>query len=294
MIRLGHIEYSNCIPVHAALLDAAPAGVEIVHGVPSRLNADLAAGRVDVAPCSSIEYARNAERYRLLPGLAIASEGAVGSILFESTHPLAALDGREVAVPTASATSVVLLRILLERRYGVTPRLRWYTQEAGADPVAAGAAAALWIGDPALRRVFPAGRPVHDLGTLWTDWTGLPFVFALWQTSVPRARDAELAALQAALFASRRQFEQHAASYAARYAGGFGLAADRLLAYWRSLRYTLDAPAVAGLMRFYAEAALLGEAPPIDRLVWVGGNDGAPPAGAGAAAPPYARDAPGA
>ena len=30
MIRLGHIEYSNCIPVHAQLLEHAAADIEIV------------------------------------------------------------------------------------------------------------------------------------------------------------------------------------------------------------------------------------------------------------------------
>jgi hypothetical protein len=35
MIRLGHIEYSNCIPVHALLLEP-PAGRRLVRDVPSR------------------------------------------------------------------------------------------------------------------------------------------------------------------------------------------------------------------------------------------------------------------
>src|SRR5688500_3636940 len=112
MIKLGHIEYSNCFPVHALLLTRMPAGsaVELVGGTPAELNEALAAGTIDVAPCSSIEYARHAERYRLLPDFVIGSDGPVGSILFECSRPIAELNDATIKVPTASATSVVLLK----------------------------------------------------------------------------------------------------------------------------------------------------------------------------------------
>ena len=129
MIRLGHIEYSNCFPVHALLLEAAQPGIEIVSGIPSALNRALAAREIDVAPSSSIEYARSSGRYRLLREFVIGSDGAVGSILFETTEAIADLDDRVVAVPTASATSVVLLKILLQQRHGIMPRYQWFQQE---------------------------------------------------------------------------------------------------------------------------------------------------------------------
>lgn len=265
MIRLGHIDYSNCLPVHGPLLDAGT-GIEIVRGVPAQLNAALAAGRVDVAPCSSIEYARHADRYRILPGLAIGSLGAVGSILLESSLPLEALDGRTIAVPTASATSIVLLRALLELRLGIVPRLVSFEQERAADPVAAGAAAALRIGDPALRRSVPPGHCVHDLGQLWTDWTGLPFAFAVWQTCLDERRDAELVALHGMLHDARARFAAADASFAERHAAAFGLSAGTLLRYWRSLGYDLDAAMQAGLLHFFSVAAQLGEAPATTEL----------------------------
>src|SRR5690606_16631010 len=106
MLTVGHIEYSNCIPVHALLLEGgASPGIELRSGVPTALNAELRAGRIHVAPSSSIEYARNADRYRLLPGFAIGARGDVQSVLLETSRPLEELDGAEVAVPTASATS---------------------------------------------------------------------------------------------------------------------------------------------------------------------------------------------
>jgi chorismate dehydratase len=270
VIRLGHIDYSNCVPPHARLLWGAGArAVRIVRGTPAELNAALSRGEIDVAPCSSIEFARHADRYRILPGLAIASDGPVGSILLETTVEPAALDGRLVLVPTASATSVVLLRCLLELYWGVRPRLAWFAQETLADPFAAGAAGVLWIGDIALRRSPSRGHIVTDLGAAWTTWTDLPFAFAVWQTTLPEARDADLAGLHAALVGARDDLPASAAALAARVAPDFGLDAGRLAAYWRALRYTLDARVERGLLHFFALAARLGEAPVVTRLVRV-------------------------
>jgi chorismate dehydratase len=265
MIRLGHIDYSNCIPVHAGLLEAAPADVVLVRDVPSRLNRALAHGAIDAAPCSSIEYARHARDYLVVPGHAIGSAGAVRSILLETTVPPAELDGRVVAVPDASATSVVLLRALLELRLGVRPRLEWFEQSLGADPIGAGAAAALRIGDVALRRLAPAGRLVLDLGAEWTAWTGLPFVFAIWQ--VRRAAGTAAARRLARLLHDSRAYHlRHAERLAAKYAPQYGLAPERLLEYWAALRFELDGPMQEGLLRFYRYAAELGEAPVTESL----------------------------
>ena len=84
MIRLGRIGYVNMAPVFYRL----EADVEEVVGVPTALNRQLVAGELDVAPISSIEYARNADRLRLLPRLCVSSEGAVESIQLISKTPL--------------------------------------------------------------------------------------------------------------------------------------------------------------------------------------------------------------
>lgn len=270
MIKLGHIEYSNCFPVHARLVRApVRAGLEIVTGTPAELNTALRTGAIDVAPASSIEYARSAGAYRLLPDFVIASDGPVLSILLESTLPIERLAGVRVKVPTASATSVVLLKILLRLQHGSAVEYDWFDQAAGADPFADGSAAALWIGDVALRRVMPPGRHVYDLGELWRAFTGLPFVFAAWQTAAPPARDDELRGLLAALHESHAYFRTHAAALAAEQASGFGLTADRLLAYWNSLRYGFDESMQNGLLEYYRLAAQIGEAPAVDRLRWI-------------------------
>jgi chorismate dehydratase len=265
MIRLGHIDYSNCIPVHALLLEAGHEDVRLVHGVPTQLNDALARGDIDVAPCSSIEYARHAGAYRILPGFAIGSAGPVRSILLETTRPVAALGGATIAVPSASATSIVLLRILLELRSGVRARLEAFDQAAAVDPVEHGAAAVLRIGDVALARRVPAGRSIIDLGALWYEWTGLPFAFAVWQVRAGVA-PADTTRLLQLLTRSRAWFHEHERELAQRHAPGFGLEPATLLDYWRSLHFDLDAPMRRGLLHFFGLAAELGAAPPTTSL----------------------------
>ena len=79
--------------------------------MPTELARALLAGEVDVAPIPSIEWARNADRLKLLPRLCVSSEGAVDSIQLVSSVPLERI--RSVAVTPESATSVVLARVLL-------------------------------------------------------------------------------------------------------------------------------------------------------------------------------------
>src|ERR687888_2374151 len=145
------------------------AHVQEVQGVPTELNSRLLAGELDVAPISSIEYARNAERLRLLPRLCVGSEGAVDSIQLVSRKPLEQV--RSIAVTPESATSVVLTRVLLP--------------EAEHVPLGEEADAKLLIGDAALRSAFEDPTPHHDLGRLWLERTRLPMAFAVWACADP-------------------------------------------------------------------------------------------------------------
>ncbi|MBW3628218.1 MAG: menaquinone biosynthesis protein [Gemmatimonadetes bacterium] len=267
-LRLGHIVYSNCFPVHARLIDRPRSGdPRIVEGIPSHLNELLERGAIDVAPCSSIEYARYASRYRLLPDLVIGSRGPVRSIQLLSDRPIAELDGQRVALPTASATSVVLLKILLRHRWGAVTEFFWFDQ-AREDPFALGAAAALFIGDVALRPdLYPAADARADLGEEWWRHTGLPFAFAVWQAA--SADTAALATLHATLLESRLYGRENRQALAVRYASRFGLPADMLESYWADLSFELDAPMLEGLRTFYRLAAEIGEIGAAPELRWI-------------------------
>ena len=103
-----------------------------------------------------------------------------------------ALDGAPIALSDHSATSVELVRLLCERRYGIQPR--YVTRPPDLEAMLAQHEAALLIGDIALREfalrraVAGRGMPyVFDLATEWEAWRGLPFVFAVWAARAARA-----------------------------------------------------------------------------------------------------------
>ena len=196
-MKLGRIPWINCYPVYAAIdrgLVTVPA--ELVSGTAAELNDLLAAGELQVSVVSAVEYARNAAGYHLLPDLAITSDGPVHSVALFSRRPLAELDRRTILVTASSRTSVLLLDLLCRHRWGVRPRFATARAEASDLDSLAGLPhdAVLVIGDAALLLRAQARYPLRvDLGEAWKEWTGLPFVFAVWAAR----RDARGQAVQA-------------------------------------------------------------------------------------------------
>jgi chorismate dehydratase len=273
MITLGHITYANCFPIHGPLLlGDVPFAGEIVTGEPARLNRLLATGRIHVAPCSSIEYAVHHPRYRVLPDLAIASRGKVRSILLGSAVEPDALGACRVGFPTASASSACMAEILLRERFRAEPQIGRFDQ-AGEDPFER-FDAALVIGDVALR--LSRERPDlvwTDLGGAWADWTGLPFVYALWHVHAPPGLDEDVAACARALAESKALGLGDLEGLARRYPDPLPLERGDLPRYWRGLEYSLDAEVREGLRLFFAKAAeigRLGRVPPLQFARYLG------------------------
>jgi len=261
MLKVGWIDYANCSPLLLQIEKQLPnAGIMLQHGVPAQLNAALAAGQIDICISSSIEFARHADEYLVLPGHCIGSEGPVQSVLLLTNRPVETLGRERLLVTAESATSVVLLQILLARHWGVAgcsiepTKLPW--QEALAQ-----SPGVLMIGDTALRAAM-AGTAAYcyDLGAVWNEMTGLPFVFALWQVnrSAAEAEADQLRILLALLDQARDLMPQRLEQLAVRAPEATWLAPDRLADYWRHITYCLDDRHLAGLDRFYCLAAELG------------------------------------
>jgi len=247
MIRLGRIGYVNMAPVFFRL----EADVEEVVGVPTDLNRRLVAGEIDVAPISSIAYARDAEKLRLLPRLCVSSEGAVESIQLISKTPFERI--RTVAVTPESATSVVLTKVLLP--------------DAEQVPLGEDAEAKLLIGDAALRSAFEDPTPHHDLGRLWLERTGLPMVFAVWACPEPLADG--LAELEDALVSSVRRARAEPEQLAFEASERYGYPAGFLARYFEKLRYRFGPRERAGLYTFLELARDAGQLDVVPELRFV-------------------------
>jgi chorismate dehydratase len=266
MLKLGHIIYSNCFPPHAGIITKTVSfPFKLIEGIPTELNRLLYEGKVDVSPSSSIEYAMNPGRYHLLPNLSITSRNKVMSILLESKVPIADLDKKVVALTTASATSVVLLRILLEVQHDVHPGYMQYEQ--GIDDPSGQAEAMLTIGDLALTKAPLPGFPYrYDLGELWHEFTGLPFVFALWHVNYRKNIDRDIAALYDILITSRTYGMSHLRYLATSQADRFNVPAELLFSYWNSFSYNFGNNEQKGLLAFYGYAAEIGAIEPVTSL----------------------------
>jgi chorismate dehydratase len=237
----------------------------------------MATGALDVSVVSAVEYARHADRYLLLPDLAITSDGPVRSVLLFSDVAAEALTDRDVVVSTSSMTSVALLELLFDGVWRARPRFVPGDAEvadlAGFERGGVGAPprpARLVIGDAALLlqagpRAADAGAPapyahVYDLGAEWKRWTGLPFVFAVWvaQRSAPAA--AALG-VHAALVASRDWGLAHLSELADQAHAASGVPRSVCAEYFRGLDYRLRPAHLAGLTEFFNRLVRAGRVP---------------------------------
>jgi chorismate dehydratase len=246
-IRLGRISYLNMAPVFYGL----EADVEQVEGVPTALTQMLLDGEIDIAPIPSIDYARNAEHFRILPRMCVSSEGAVDSIQLVTRVSFGQI--RSVAVTHESATSVVLVRILLPN--------------ADIVPLGIDADAQLLIGDAALRSAFEDPTPHYDLGRLWLERTGLPMVFAVWAAPEPLVEG--LIELEHSLVASVRLARAEPERLARQASEEYDYPTGFLARYFEKLRYSFGPRERAGLLTFLEMARDTGELARVPELRFV-------------------------
>jgi len=253
-MKLGHIDYLNCVPFFQYLQQAGFDGT-IVKGVPAQLNAMLAQGALDVSPSSSFEYGRNFHNYLLLPNHSISAFDEVQSVLFFSSTPLDELDGQKIYLTGESATSVHLLYVILREFYGCRA-IDSCVPEQPAENYLNDGQPVLLIGDRALKASLTVGPEKgyqYDLAQLWHQHTGLPFVFALWivhRRAYQRLTD-EFLLLQTQLQQSKDKAFDHLYALAEAVTDRPWMTQEQLVDYWKCMSYDLDDAHVKGLTLFF-------------------------------------------
>ncbi len=175
-MKLGRIDYLNCYPFYYHMLERKPLpDVDLYPRLPSELNRLMTEGGLDLSPVSAAAYADLAGSAVLLPEFCIGSKGPVGSVILISKVPIERLDGRTLALTSASRTSVTLLKIILKKFYCAEPE---YVQS-GPAPSLKKYDAAVVIGDHAMTPEADNAPYRYDLGELWLEKTGRPVVFAV-------------------------------------------------------------------------------------------------------------------
>jgi chorismate dehydratase len=241
-LRLGVVSYLNAEPLVYGL--AGDPAFALERDVPSRVAARLLSGELDLGMIPAAAYAD--DDYAIVPGIAIASRGAVRSVrLYHRGGDLAAV--RRVALDTSSRTSVVLARVLLHEILGreveavaAAPDLRAMLDTADA---------AVLIGDPAL--YDESGAVFTDLGEEWTRRTGLPFVYAFWAGPAGATSPAQVARLREALADGLANLARIASGYDGHGAGRAALNEAYLRA---NIHYAFGPEEQAGVREFYRRA----------------------------------------
>ena len=254
-VRLGAVSYLNARPLVYGL-EREPR-FDLRYDIPSECARLLHAHSIDVGLIPSIEYLRGPQPYAFVPGPAVTSRGPVASVaIYTRVDPG---DIRSIAMDTSSRTSVALSTVLLSRVFGASPEA--VPMAPDLDAMLARADAALIIGDNALflnpqsdRNPQSAIRKI-DLGELWTESTGLPFVYAVW-AGWPGALDQNDVSL---LRKARDEGVANADEVARAYYPEDGERQAVARRYLRdNIRYVLGDDELEGLGTFYRYAADLG------------------------------------
>ncbi len=257
--RLGRIDYANAWPLFHYISEETADGLEIVRDVPSGLNRALQTGDIDMSAISSFSYAENADRYYILPELSVSSPSRVNSILLFLNKPLDEVLCGTIAVTNTSATSVNLLRVLMEQRFGGAPT--YVAQPPNLDAMLAKADAALLIGDPAIRASWQQrGGTVLDLGELWRNWTGHGMTFALVAVRRELAPSAAhvIERIYRAMQDSKRRSLQELEPLVSKARTLIGGTAEYWHRYFTELKFDFGPREQAGLQLYYDYAYELG------------------------------------
>ncbi len=274
---IGCVGFLNSLPLIDGLDQAAARALGDARGgrcrvhldVPSRMLGLLEAGTADLALCPIIDYQRSSIPLAILPAGGIACHGRTLTVRLYSRIPPDRID--RVHADTDSHTSIVLLRVLLDRCYGRRPHVV-PLEGPGHQPAGAsrgkgsprngngnGSApeAMLLIGDKVVTAPPPTDLYPHqlDLGETWRELMDMPFIFAVWMARP----GAELGHLPRVLAEVREHNLAHLDDLVARHAAAHGWPAGlarRYLGHW--LRYRIGPDELEAMQRFWREARAIG------------------------------------
>jgi chorismate dehydratase len=286
-LRISIVEFLNTAPLVWGFTDGPLVGkYDLSFAVPSLCAEALKRGEVDVAIVPSIEYQR-IDNSVVLPGMAVAADGEVRSLLVVSKKPIDR--AKRIALDTNSRATVALVKMLAPGYWRINPEF----VDAAPNPseMLQTADAALIIGDPALRIAIkmdqltnktpsedgccqgdPDEMPVpgfdtlfiYDVAQQWREMTGKPCVLAIWAGR----REAISPEVVADFHASKEYGVQRVREIAEAASIKLDLPVPELERYLtENVRFNLDDENLAGLNLYFERAAVLGLIPrnkPID------------------------------
>ncbi len=250
--RIGMVNYINTAPIYEVWKTSVQGDAyQVIEEPPSTLNRMLAAGEIDLGFVSSIEYAFHPSKYRILADLSISASGPVGSVFLFSEVPVGELTDAVILLSNQSETSVCLLKIILEEFYSLKPR---YFSDAITDKNCMKSKAVMAIGDDALRLAASGRFPFRlDLGEIWYNHVGLPFVFSVCAVREDfYLEEPELVhAIHGELLRCRDEGQKKLRTICQSVAPRIPMELEKCYAYLTALEYDLGGKKILALEKFF-------------------------------------------
>jgi chorismate dehydratase len=242
--RIAASSYLNTAPLIWSFLYGSKQGaVELfTHKAPSHCAEMLSSGEVDAALVPVIEYQR-------IPNISIVSDVCVGSRSAVRSVVIASKQNnlkkiKRVALDDSSRTSVALVKIIFREFLGFEPE--WQTSPPDLQFMLEHNDAALIIGDPAMKIPREKFR-VFDLATLWHDFTGFGFVFAMWMAGKTSAEEVRAIDFIAARDEGLANLDKIATQY-----GDQTLSVEEIRDYLtRNIAFQMDEDMIKGLQLYF-------------------------------------------
>ena len=259
-LRVSAIRYLNTAPLmwdfeHGSRSPELRRHYRLDYTIPSRCAQMLAEGSADVGIIPVAAYA-TIPGLRIVPDVAIASKGAVRSILLISQRPLDQI--QTVALDSSSRTSAALVQVLLRMQ---NRDVRFAPAEPNLDAMLRKHDAALLIGDPALQ-VDRREYETWDLAEQWRNLTGKPFVFAFWAVRDDGAAEDELARVAEVFRESRDEGLRHVPEIVEQWSPKLSIPRGAVHSYLtENINYYLDSESISGMKLFFELASSYGILP---------------------------------
>jgi len=253
-LRVSAISYLNTAPLmwnfeHGSDSVELRKVFEVDYTLPSRCAQMLAEGSADIGIIPVAAYT-TIPGLLVLPDVAIASRGAVRSILLISQRPWSEI--RSVALDSSSRTSAALVQVLLKMQ---NREVTFAPAEPNLDAMLKKYDAALMIGDPALE-VDRTRYQTWDLAEEWRNLTGKPFVFAFWAVREGVAAEEELSRAAEVFRESRDEGLKHIPEIANEWSSQLSISEQTIRSYLReNIHYYLDTESISGMKLFFELAA---------------------------------------
>ncbi len=262
MLKIGRTPFRNTEFIYHCMREKDK--YEFKTNYPPKLGEMLLSGELDIAPASSIIYAKNSCKLKILPDFSISAMGVTGSILlisnkFSSTDDLKSNENLnlnsslKIALTSTSATSAALLKIILKIK---NINAKFISMKPNIEKMLENSDASLLIGDDAIRQSEKNNYNMIDLGEEWAGLTGSGMVYALWLITNDSAREKtnEIKEFLGEIKQARKFAYENFDSVVGKLADDAGISKSTLSRHLSCLSYNLDAREKVWLQKYFKYA----------------------------------------